>query len=136
MSYNIEDQEDFLKNESPYNMSEDKWKAMQQRVKQNVLAATSNENQPKIKKFSYWKITTIAAAVISMVLATTLYFNTSTRKQEMKNTSNLAVNQTITTPDPEMQLDNAISNLNEEELNLSHQLSENEIPDQNEYFDN
>lgn len=134
MSYNIEDQEEYLKNESPYDMSDSKWAEMQQRIKTNVLKAAEQEASHTIKKFSYRKIAAIAASIF-IIASISLFFirsNHTTQSLPLLN-NNMASNQTI---NAEQKLDNAISNLNETELNLSHQMSENEILEQNEYFEN
>lgn len=129
MSYNIEEQEDYLKNHSPYEQSDSQWNAMQQRIKSNVLARVKEEIPVKTKQLNYWKITTIAAGICAILaLCFALFSNNHTIDSD-----NLAINETIT---PEQKLDNTIDHLNDAELSWLHQLNENEITEQNEYSEN
>lgn len=129
MSYNIEEQEDYLKNHSPYDKSEVQWNAMQQRIKSNVMATVKEEIPVKRKPLNYWKVTALAAGICAIIA---LYFALFSNKQPADSDS-FAINKTS---NPEQQLDNTIDHLNDAELNWLHQLNENEITEQNEYSEN
>jgi hypothetical protein len=129
MPYNIEEEEDYLKNNSPYKMNDSEWQVMQQRIKANVLAASEKESQFRKVKFTSWKIAAVAAGLF-FIGATCFTFWPA---QKTAQPDNIAYNKT---DNPEKQLDAAIDNLNESELNWVHQLSENDITEQNEYFEN
>ncbi|KAA5535021.1 hypothetical protein F0919_10510 [Taibaiella lutea] len=129
MPYNIEEQEDYLKNNSPYKMNDTEWRAMQERIKTNVLAASEKESKSRKVKFTSWKI---AAAVAGLFFIGATCF-TFWPAQKTIQSGNIAYDKA---ENPEKQLDAAINNLNESELNWVHQLNENEITEQNEYFEN
>ena len=136
MDYNIEDEKDHLKNNSPYELNDAAWNAMQQRIKSNVLAAVKEKTAPKTRSFNYWKISTAAASLALIISLCALFF---VHRQPNETTREIVSNQEVNVQkpsgNPEKQLDNTIHNLNEAELNLQHQISENEISEQNEYFE-
>lgn len=127
MPYNIEEQEDYLKHNSPYKMDETQWQSMKERIKANVLSSPDKAN--KKVRFGYWKLTAAAAGLLFIITTCfTFWPATKTIKPD-----NIAYNKI---ENPEKQLDAAINNLNESELNWVNQLNENEITEQNEYFEN
>jgi anti-sigma-K factor RskA len=129
MSYNIEEQEDYLKNHSPYDGSEHQWDAMQQRIKQNVLAAVKETSPLKKKAINYWKITTLAASICAIIALCFALFPS----HQTTESDSVAINKNI---NPEQNLDNTINHLNDAELNWLHQLNENDLNEQNEYSEN
>jgi len=125
MPYNIEEEQDYLKNNSPYEMNEADWQAMRERVKANALAAAGKTQPSKIRL--YWKIAAVAAGLCFVTGICFTYWPA----QKTLQTGNVAYNKT---DDPEKQLDAAINGLNEPELNYFQQLYQNEINDLNEYY--
>jgi hypothetical protein len=136
MDVNIEEEGHHLKNNSPYDMDDAAWNAMQQRIKLHVLTTVQKASIPATKPFNYWKISTVAASLALIITLGALFF---LHKQPPETTHEVASNREIhiikSSGNPEKQLDNTIHNLNEAELNLQHQISENEISEQNEYFE-
>lgn len=127
MPFNIEEQEDFLKKNSPYKAPDDaQWEAMQQRIKAKTLEATASQPKNKIPLLRTWKITATAASLALILSIGYLIKN----KPEKEAPPLSAIS------NPETQLNAAITGLNETELNWMHQLTENEISEQNEYFEN
>jgi len=62
------DQNDFLKNHMPYELQEEKWEALQQRIKTKVI---TTKTAPQTKVLPLWKrAAPIAAAVLLPLLAT------------------------------------------------------------------
>lgn len=127
MPYNIEEQENYLKHNSPYKMEEKQWQAMQERIKANVLSSVNKTNAKA--KFGYWKVAAAAAGLL-FIIATCFTFWPATKTEK---SDNIAYHET---ENPEKKLDAAIGKLNESELNWINQLNENQITDQNEYFEN
>ena len=125
MSYNIEDHEDYLKKEMPYDMNEGKWQDLQQRIKGKVIG----ENVVPIRKpklnFKYKALAGLVAGMaLFFILVTPRSHNTGTDTRISSSVN------------PEQQLDKAINSLNEDELNWIHELNENEISEQEEYMEN
>lgn len=125
MSYNIEDHENYLKNELPYNLSEEKWQQLQQRIKEKVTP----ENVVPIRKeklnFRYKALAGLVAGMaLLFILVTPRYSKTGT---DIK---------TSPSANAEQQLDQAINSLNEDELDWIHGLNENELSEQEEYIEN
>jgi hypothetical protein len=125
MSYNIEEQEDYLKKNMPYKLEEEGWEAMQQRLKARVLQDRVQPLEPRKRK-PFLKIALGVAAGL-LVLASVYTFT-----QHIAGKTETG----IKTENPELHLDKAISSLNEQELNWIHELNENEIPEQDEYYEN
>ncbi len=125
MSYNIEEQEDFLKKNMPYKLEEEEWGAMQQRLKARVLHDQVQPAESRRRK-PFLKIALGAAA--GLLLLASVYVFTQ------QVTENAGV--PIRNEDPEFHLDKAISSLNEQELNWIHELNEGEITEQEEYYEN
>lgn len=127
MSYNMEEQEDYLKNNMPYQMEEEQWEAVQQRLKSKVLQEQVVPLVPAKKK-PFLKVAIGAAA--SLLLLLSVY--TFTRHNPAKE----ADTSIARGENPEHYLDKTIGSLNEQELNWMHQLNENEIQEQAEYTEN
>ncbi len=127
MSYNIEEQEDYLKNHMPYEMEEAQWEAMQQRLKSKVLQEQVVPLVP-VKKKPVFKIAIGAAASLLLLLSVYTFTQHNPGKE---------VDMGIARGEnPEQYLDKTIGSLNEQELNWIHQLNENEIQEPVEYTEN
>lgn len=121
MKYNMEEQEDKLKNESPYQLSDEAWEAMQQRLKAGVLQDRARQPRPvKSKRLSLRYAAGLAAGMALMV---------SVYLVQRHSSRPVAAN-------PEQQLDIAISGLSDAELNWMHQVNEEELSEASEYFEN
>jgi hypothetical protein len=125
MSYNIEDHEDYLKKEMPYDMNEGKWQDLQQRIKEKV----TGENVVPIHKP---KLNFRYKALAGLVAGMALFFILVTPRN-YKTGTDARISSSV---NPEQQLDKAINSLNEDELNWIHELNENEISEQEEYMEN
>jgi hypothetical protein len=126
MSYNIEEQEDYLKNNMPYRLAEGDWEAMQQRLKLKVLQKEEQPPLPRKKKPFFKMAWGVAAGLLLLVSAYTF-----TRHMTEKPVTGIEKRE-----DPEQYLDKAISSLNEQELDWIHQLNENELTEQEVYYEN
>lgn len=126
MSYNIEEQEDYLKHNTPYRLGDEGWEAMQQRLKDKVLQEKIVPLEPKGRK-PLLKVALGAAAGL-LVLASVYTFT-----QRIAEKPEVGIRQP---ENAEQYLDKAISSLNEQELDWIHQLNENEITEQEAYYEN
>jgi hypothetical protein len=124
MSYNIEEHEDYLKRQMPYSMEEGQWEAMQQRLKDKVLHGETTA-VPLRQRKPLFKIALGAAAGILLLFSVFIFMQQGKEQTGIPPKAN-----------PEQYLDKTISSLNEQELNWMHELNENEIPEQEEYFEN
>lgn len=121
MKYNMEEQEDKLKNESPYQLSDEAWEAMQQRLKAGVLQDRAMQRGPvKTRRLSLRYAAGLAAG---LALIVSVYF-------VQRHGSGPA------NANPEQQLDLAISGLSDAELNWMHQVNEEELSEVSEYVEN
>lgn len=125
MSYNIEDHEDYLKNELPYDLSEEKWKHLQQRIKEKVIPENVVPIRREKLKFQY-------KALAGLVAGMALFFILVTPRNH-KTGSDMRISSSV---NAEQQLDKAINSLNEDELNWIHELNENDLSEQEEYIEN
>lgn len=125
MSYNIEDHEDYLRNELPYNLSEEKWQHLQQRIKGKVIP---DHVVPIRKERLNFRYKALAGLVAGIALFCILVM-----PRNHKTGSDIRISSSV---NAEQQLDNAINNLNEDELNWIHELNENELSEQEEYIEN
>ena len=125
MSYNIEDHEDYLKNEMPYDLNEGKWLNLQQRIKEKVIP----ENVVPIRKEKLnFRYKTLAGLVAGMAL---FFILVTPRNHKTGNDTRIS-----SSVNAEQQLDKAINSLNEDELDCIHELNENELSEQEEYIEN
>lgn len=124
MSYNIEDHEDYLKNKMPFDMNEEKWQNLQQRIKDKVIA---EHVVPIARKKKTLRYTAIGLAA-GIALCFTLLIPRGQRPEQSLSLSAKG--------NAEQRLDQTIQGLNEDELNWIHQLNENDISEQDEYLEN
>lgn len=108
-------------------MDDQKWQALRERVKANVLASSETESKSRKVRFTYWKI---AAAVAGLFFIGATCF-TFWPAQKTVQSDDVAYNKA---DNAEKQLDAAINDLNESELDYFQQLYQNELNDLNEYY--
>lgn len=125
MSYNIEDHEDYLKNKLLYNLSEEKWQDLQQRIKEKVIPENVVPIRREKLNFKY-------KALAGLVAGMALFFILVTPRNH-KTGTDIRISSSM---NAEQQLDKAINSLNEDELNWIHELNENELSEQEEYIEN
>lgn len=127
MSYNIEEQEDYLKHNMPYKMEEGQWEAMQRRLKSKVLQQGAAE-LPRSRRRPLFKVALGTAAGLALLLSAFFF---SRHLEEGQNAGGLLKGQAA-----EQYLDKTISGLNEEELNWIQELNSSELQESAEYFEN
>jgi hypothetical protein len=125
MSYNIEDHEDYLKNKMPFDMNEEKWQSLQERIKAKVIPVNVVPIPRKKKTLRYTAIGSVAAGLI---LCFTLIIPRGHKPEQGLSIS--------AKENAEQRLDQTIQGLNEDELNWIHQVNENDISEQDEYLEN
>ncbi|WP_162902808.1 hypothetical protein [Taibaiella koreensis] len=126
MPYDMEEQEDYLKQHSPYDLDKGQWEAMQQRLKAKVLADRAQHAPPRRRK-RLWRPAASLAAGIALILS--LYVV----QRENGPAGKVATAPSLTA---EQRLDKAISGLSDADLSWVHQLNEEELPEAGEPDEN
>lgn len=127
MSYNIEEQEDYLKHNLPYKMDEGQWDAMQRRLKSKVLQEAIAES-PGPRRRPLFKLALGAAAGLALLVSAFFF---SRHLEEGRSAGGLLKEQSA-----EQYLDKTISGLNEDELSWIQELNSSELQESAEYFEN
>lgn len=111
------DQNDFLKNHMPYELQEEKWEALQQRIKTNVFNAKIS---PQTKVLPLWKRVAPIAAAVALPLLATIW----SVRQNYPSAVHLQASQLEAI---DIKMKQMMDELNDQEIEYLYQLNENQL---------